>query len=105
MKIHTLITASLISISGLQAQQTPTQPAAAPAVVQPPVAFHYKPGFVISPYKPHNILSVKHLKAGDLAYDPTTAQKNEKTGKIILKTALKFRIPLPKPVPATTPAA
>lgn len=60
-----------------------------------PNAFHHKPGLVISPYKPFNIVNVKHLKPGNLAYDPSTAAVDPKTGKKDYTNAKIFRVPNP----------
>ena len=72
-----------------------------------PTAWYYKPGFVISPYKPYNVLEVKHLKPGDYAYDPFTAIINPSTNKREISTAKIFKIPAPpkkKPATAEKPA-
>ena len=61
-----------------------------------PKAFYHKPGIVISPYKPYNLIDVKHLKPGNAAYDPTTAQIDPKTGKPDISTAKIFIIPAAK---------
>jgi len=70
-----------------------------------PKAFPHEPGFVISPYKPYNVLEVKHLRPGNAAYDPTTAKVDPKTGKPDMATAKIFIVPNPKPKTPTQPAA
>lgn len=60
-----------------------------------PEAYYYKPGFVISPFKPYNVLNVKHLKPGDYARDPYTAIVNAQNKKKDMKTAKIFRVPQP----------
>jgi len=102
--ILTILSASLISTSF--AQQTVATPAVKEVAI--PTAYYHKQGFVISPYRPYNILEVKHLKVGSIAYDPTTATKDQKTGKAIMSTAKKFRVPAkpqPKPQIQTTPSS
>lgn len=58
-----------------------------------PVAFYQKKGYVISPYKPHNIIDVRNMTPGHLARDPSTAEIDSKTGKPNMNTAKIFRIP------------
>jgi hypothetical protein len=48
---------------------------------------------VISPYRPYNLIDVTGYKKGAIAGDPSTAQKDPKTGKIIESTSKYFRIP------------
>ena len=66
-------------------------------------AYPHKPGLVISPFRPYNIISVKHLRPGDLAYDPTTGSRDPKTGKLNLSSAKIFRVPKPKQKPVVKP--
>jgi len=66
-----------------------------------PLAFYHKPGFVISPFKPYNILNVKHLRPGQLARDPFTAVVDPRTGKRAMDTARIFRVPEPPKVKPT----
>jgi len=65
-----------------------------------PTAWNLKKGQVISPFKPHNVLDVSHLRAGMLARDPFTAKVNKETGKPDINTALIFRVPAPNEKPA-----
>ena len=58
-----------------------------------PMAFVHKKGYVISPYRPYNIIDVRHLSPGDHACDPSTATINPKTGKLDLLTGKIFVIP------------
>lgn len=51
------------------------------------------PKMVISPYRPYNLIDVTGYKKGDIVGDPSTAQKDSKTGKIIESTSKYFRIP------------
>lgn len=88
------------------AQKKATPPAESKISANIPNAFYHKKGYVISPYKPYNVLNVKHLKVGDYARDPSTALINPKTQKADLKTAKIFRIPskpAPKPKTQTPP--
>ena len=59
------------------------------------MGYYHKNGYVISPYKPHNIMNVKGMTSGHLARDPSTAAVDPTTGKPIMKTAKIFRIPEP----------
>lgn len=111
MKLATIATLSLLAGSNLLAESkpatitstTPTQAKASNYIE----AYYYKPGYVISPYKPYNVLDVKHLKPGNLAYDPFTAPKDPTTGKTMISSAKIFRVPAPKPkpAPATAPSS
>lgn len=47
---------------------------------------------VISPYRPYNLIDVKGYSSGDVAGDPSTAQKDA-SGKIIESTSKYFLIP------------
>lgn len=58
-----------------------------------PMAYYQKKGYVISPYKPHNIMDVRNMTPGHLARDPSTADVDPKTGKPIMSSAKIFRIP------------
>lgn len=47
----------------------------------------------ISPYKPYNVIDTTGFKSGQLAGDPSTIQYDHATGKHILSTVKKFRLP------------
>ncbi len=108
MKLVVLTTTSFLFCSQLFAQSAPTQTATPPAIPAQSEAdkfveaYYHKPGYVISPFKPYNVLEVKHLKPGTLAYDPFTAPKDPATGKADIRKAKIFRVPAPKPQPAAT---
>ena len=103
MKILTIGVLALITSLGSAAAETTSKSAKA---VKPEAvkinkskvrdAFYHKKGYVISPFKPYNILDVKHLKPGNYAYDPTTATVNPKTGKLDFRSGKIFRVPSPK---------
>ena len=48
---------------------------------------------VISPYRPYNIIDISGYRSGDIVGDPSTAQVDPATGKIILNTSKHLRIP------------
>ena len=111
MKLVAFTTISLLACSQLFAQSTAEQSTVAPAIPAQSdakkfiEAYPHKPGYVISPFKPYNVLDVKHLKTGNLAYDPFTAPKDPTTGKIDIRKAKIFRVPAPKPKPAEADTA
>lgn len=108
-KIFTiLILLASITLCNAQGQTASTSQAQAKYF---PTAYYHKKGYVISPYKPYNIVDVRHLNAGDLAYDPSSIKKNPTTGKNDLQNANIFRVPqnisrtikpVTKPVPAAS---
>lgn len=52
-----------------------------------------KTNMVISPYRPYNIIDVTGYRSGDIVGDPSTAQVDPATGKLILNTSKHLRIP------------
>ncbi|MBT8037445.1 MAG: hypothetical protein KJO21_07860 [Verrucomicrobiae bacterium] len=48
---------------------------------------------VISPYRPYNIIDVTGYRSGDIVGDPSTAQVDLATNKLILNTSKFLRIP------------
>lgn len=52
-----------------------------------------KPGQVISPFKPHNVIDVRGYRSGQLARDPSTAPIDKTTGKADINQAKIFEIP------------
>ncbi|MGB0991122.1 MAG: hypothetical protein ACPG32_01475 [Akkermansiaceae bacterium] len=52
-----------------------------------------KANYVVSPYRPYNVIDVKGYRSGDIVGDPSTAKVNPTTGKIDASTAKHFRIP------------
>ena len=52
-----------------------------------------KPGQVISPFKPHNVIDVRGYRTGQLARDPSTAPIDPTTGKADINQAKIFEIP------------
>lgn len=102
MKITLLIITT--GIAALLSACSPTSSSGAGTVPAPEVAELSKipvarpdpkgnPNMVISPYRPYNLIDVTGYKKGDIAGDPSTAQKDPKTGKIIESTSKYFRIP------------
>ena len=52
-----------------------------------------KTNMVISPYRPYNIINVTGYRSGSIVGDPSTAQVDPATGKLILNTSKHLRIP------------
>jgi len=95
-----LLTLSVAAISSCAPTQKNTTNKGVPAPVvaelsEIPVAKPDPQGrkdMVISPYSPYNIIDCKGFKRGDVAGDPSTAQKDA-NGKIIANTSKYFVIP------------
>lgn len=106
MKLLLFTAIALVSVPFASAQETEKKKTVAAAInhTDYPEAFPHKKGFVISPYKPYNVVEVKHLKPGNLAYDPTTVTKDPKTGKDDFSKAKIFRVPAPAPKQPKVPA-
>jgi hypothetical protein len=75
--------------------QPPPQPAKPKQTSGYPLAtpIEGKPGQVISPYKPHNVIDVRGYRSGQLARDPSTAPIDKETGKSDINQARIFEIP------------
>ena len=99
---------SLFSLSSCTEPQPQGAPVAAPGGNQPapppakrkqttdyPLATPHptEKNRVISPFKPHNVIDVKGLRSGQLAWDPSTAPIDPSTGKLDLSQAKIFEIP------------